>query len=316
MARRRLGKTELEVTALGLGCWQFSSGYGPMKGYWADVDQPTVDAIVAGALKGGIDWVDTAELYGKGKSEQALSKALLNAGKKPGEVTVATKWAPILRTPTSIQTTIGTRLEKLAPFGIDLYQVHFPASLGTVEDEMRQMAALVREKKIRAVGVSNFSARQMRRAHAELQRQGLTLATNQVRFNLADREQDRNGVVAAAKELGVTLIAFSPLGQGLLTGRFHEDPNLVKQLAGPRRMLPKFRRLESTRPLIDELKKVAQAHGATAAQVALAWTVQFHRETVVAIPGATKLSQLEDNVKALGLELSRAELDGLDAVSM
>ncbi len=180
---------------------------------------------------------------------------------------------------------------------------------------MRQMAQLVKDGKIRAVGVSNFNAERMRRAHAELQRHGLTLASNQVKYSLADRHIENRGVIAAAKELGITVIAYSPLEQGLLTGRFHDDPKLLEQVHGPRKLLPRFRRLERTRALVEELKAVAKAHGASPAQVALAWTTQFHGETVVAIPGATKLYQLKDNVAALGLTLSRDELERIDAKS-
>jgi aryl-alcohol dehydrogenase-like predicted oxidoreductase len=314
MALRRLGKTEVELTALGLGCWQFSSGFGPVKGYWSDVDQPTVNEIVSGALKGGINWFDTAEAYGGGKSELALSQALQAAGKKPGEVRVATKWLPVMRTAGDIPKSIGSRIEKLAPFAIDLYQVHQPISLSTVEEEMRQMAGLVREGKIRAVGVSNFNQQRMRRAHGELNKQGLVLASNQVKYSLVDRGIEDEGVIAAAKELGITVIAYSPLAQGVLTGRFHDDPAALTAVTRARRIYS-MRGLEKLRPLVDEVKAVAKAHGATAAQVALAWVTQFHGDTVVAIPGATKVKQLEDNVAALELTLTRAELDALDQKS-
>lgn len=314
MALRRLGKTDLEVTALGLGCWQFSSGFGPVKGYWSSVDQPVVNEIVAGALKGGINWFDTAEAYGAGKSEQALSKALLAAGKKPGEVLVATKWLPVMRTAGDIPKSIDARVQMLSPFPIDLYQVHQPISLSTVEEEMRQMSALVQAKKIRTVGVSNFNQQRMRRAHAELQKHGLVLASNQVRYSLVDRGIEDEGVIAAAKELGVTVIAFSPLGQGVLTGRFHDDPSSLQSVTRARRIYS-MRGLEKLRPLIDEVKAVAKAHGATPAQVSLAWVTQFHGDTVVAIPGATKTRQLEDNVAALNLKLTPAELDALDRKS-
>jgi len=314
MHLRRLGNTDLEVTALGLGCWQFSSGVGPVQGYWASVDQPTVNEIVAGALQGGINWFDTAEMYGMGKSEQALSRALFAAGRKPGEVLVATKWMPLLRGAGNLPKSIDVRLEKLSPFGIDLYQVHAPISLSTVEEEMRQMAGLVAAKKIRAIGVSNYDAQRMRRAHAELQKHGLSLASNQVRYNLIDRGVEDRGIIAAAKELGITIIAYSPLAQGVLTGRFHDDPKALASVTRARRFSA-MRDLERVRPLVNELKAIAQAHSATAAQVALAWVTQFHGETVVAIPGATKTKQLQDNVAALSLTLTRGELDALDRKS-
>lgn len=315
MKRVRLGKTEIEVTPVGLGCWQFSSSFGPLKGYWSSVEQATVNEIVAAALAGGIDWFDTAELYGQGRSEEALSKALQAAGRKPGDVRVATKWNPLFRTAASLGATIGERLRRLSPFPIDLYQVHQPMSFSSVEAEMQAMASLVEQKKIRAVGVSNFDESQMRRASAELKRRGVPLASNQLQYSLLERKIERNGVLQAAKELGVTIIAYSPLAQGLLTGRFHDDPSSVKQIQGPRKLRGPFRHLEQSRPLIDELKAIARAHGATPAQVALAWMTQFHGDTVVVIPGATRRQQIEDNVRALQLTLTPAELDANDVRS-
>jgi aryl-alcohol dehydrogenase-like predicted oxidoreductase len=219
-----------------------------------------------------------------------------------------------MKTAGDIPKSIDERLAMLVPFPIDLYQVHQPISFSSTEEEMRQMAGLVKAGKIRSVGVSNFNAARMRRAHEELQRHGLTLASNQVKYSLVDRGIEDGGVIAAAKELGVTVIAYSPLGQGVLTGRFHDDPGSVTQVTRARRIYS-LRGLEKLRPLVDELKSVAKAHGATCAQTALAWVTQFHGETVVAIPGATKTKQLEDNVAALSLTLTRVELEGLDRVS-
>ena len=311
--RRRLGRTDIELSPIGLGCWQFSSGFGRFKAYWSVVSQDTVNEIVARSLALGIDWFDTAEFYGGGLSEEALSRALVAAGQQPGQVKVATKWMPLMRTASSILTTIDERRRRLAPFPVDLFQVHQPLGFSSVEAEMRAMAKLVELKKIRAVGVSNFSARLMRRAHVELQKHGLVLASNQVEYSLLSRGIERRGVIAAAKELGVTVIAYSPLAQGVLSGRFHEDPEALKHLVGPRRWRGVFRKLERSRPLIDELRAVAKAHGATVAQVALAWVLQFHGDTVVAIPGATKTYQVEDNAAAMQLTLTRAELDAIDA---
>jgi aryl-alcohol dehydrogenase-like predicted oxidoreductase len=313
MKRVRLGKTDLDVTPVGLGCWQFSSGFGSGKGYWSPVAQETVNEIVAKALAGGINWFDTAEAYGGGRSEEALSRALQAAGVEPGEVRVATKWNPIFRTAASIGATIDERVRRLSPFPIDLHQVHQPMGFSSVEAEMRAMAALVEQKKIGAVGVSNFNEPRMRRAHAELQRLGLPLASNQVHYSLLHRKIERNGVLQAAKEIGITIIAYSPLAQGVLTGRFHDEPGSVKQIHGPRKFRGPFRRLERSRPLINQLQAIARAHGGTPAQVALAWLTQFHGDTVVVIPGATKARQIEDNVASLQLTLSRAELDAIDA---
>ena len=316
-SRRRLGRTDIEVSPVGLGCWQFSEGAGLFGRYWPAIPQREVNEIVAAALRGGTDWFDTAEAYGGGRSERALSRALQAAGRSPGEVVVATKWLPLLRRARSIPDTIDERIAALAPFPVDLHQVHHWAGLSSVEAEMREMAGLARAGKVRAVGVSNFSASQMRRAHAALASSGLALASNQVRYSLLDRRGERNGVLDAARELGVTLIAYSPLAQGLLSGKFHDDPALASRSAGPRRRLGAFRErgLARSRPLVELLRRVAAAHGATASQVALAWLVRFHGNAVVAIPGATRTGQAEENCRAMSLALSPAELSAIDEAS-
>ena len=315
--RRRLGRTSVEITPIGLGCWQFSSGFGLVGGFWEALPQEAVNEIVSTGLAGGIGWFDTAEAYGKGRSEQALARALAANGRKDGDVVVATKWWPILRTAASIGATIDDRLRCLGGFSIDLHQVHQPFSFSTVESEMEAMAALVAAKRIRAVGVSNFSASQMRRAHAALARHGIPLASNQVRYSLVARGIETNGTLAAAKELGVTIIAYSPLGQGILSGRFHDDPTLIRKRVGPRRYMSLFRAsgLARTRPLVDELRRVAVARGLTPSQVALNWLLDFHGDSVVAIPGASQPRHAEEAAGAMGFRLSDAEMGRLDELS-
>jgi aryl-alcohol dehydrogenase-like predicted oxidoreductase len=317
MEKRRLGKTDIEITPIGLGCWQFSQGTGMIGRFWGNVATESIVGVVDAAMKGGINWFDTAEAYGRGKSEQNLSAALSRLAVKPGSVVVATKWFPFFRTARSIAATIDTRIACLGSYPIDLYQIHQPASFSPVPAQMREMAKLLRAGKIRSIGVSNFSARQMEQAHAALANEGIVLASNQVRFSLLDRSIDRSGVMDAAKRLGVTIIAYSPLAQGMLTGRFHEDPSALRAVSTGRKLIGGVRasRLAATAPLIEELRLVARAHGVTPGQVALSWAVSFHGETVVAIPGSTKPAQAEQSAGALGIRLSQKELSRLDELS-
>ena len=230
---------------------------------------------------------------------------------------VATKWWPLFRFASSIGTTVDERLRCLDGFDIDLYQVHQPFSLSSTRTEMEEMAYLVTSRKIHSVGVSNFGAKAMRKAHAALAEHGLPLASNQVRYNLLNRHIESNGVLETAKELGITVIAYSPLAQGLLSGKFHDAPELLNKVAGPRRFFPAFSigNLEKIQPLILAIKDIAHAHAATASQVALAWLTQFHGDTVVAIPGATKVTHVAENVAAMKLSLDRGELDEIDRLS-
>ncbi len=157
----------------------------------------------------------------------------------------------------------------------------------------------------------------MEEAHAALAAEGLPLASNQVRFNLLDRRIEANGVLAAARRLGVTIIAWSPLAQGMLTGRFHDDPGLAARLSPGRRFMNGITpaRLAATAPLVETLRKVAAAHGVSVAQAALAWTVTFHDGAVVAIPGASKPGQAAESAAAMDVRLSARELADIDEAS-
>jgi aryl-alcohol dehydrogenase-like predicted oxidoreductase len=243
---RALGQTAVSVSPIGLGCWQFAGGASTA--FWALPPQEVINQIVKISLDGGINWFDTAEMYGSGASEKALAGALVAAGKSDGEVVIATKWKPFGRFASSIVKTFPDREKYLSPFHVDLHQVHMPNSLSSVEKQMEAMADLLDAGKIRAAGVSNFSADGMRRAHEALKRRGYALASNQVKYNPVDRRIEQNGVMKAAKELGVTIIAYSPLAQGLLTGIYHRDTAAIDRLPMIRRRMVNSL-LEKTRPL-------------------------------------------------------------------
>lgn len=311
---RSLGNTNIQVTPIGLGVMQFSGGAGPFGAAFPLMTQAEKTALVKTALDGGINWFDTAELYGFGQSERNLSRGLQDLGIQPGEVVIATKWWPLFRTSRSINHSIQKRLDALHPYPIDLYYVHQPFSFSSPEAEMDSMADLLAAGKIRSVGVSNFSAKRMRRAHAALAKRGITLAANQVHYSLAYRRIEADGTLQAARELGVTIVAYTPLEYGLLTGIYHQNPGLLAQKPIFRRS--SFQRsLEATRPLVAAMDEIASRYNATAGQVALNWLINFHGEIVVTIPGATKVSQVEQNAGAMKFTLSQDELARLDDLS-
>src|SRR5512133_1213561 len=265
---RSLGQTGIQVTPIGLGVMELSGGGGGLIGRAFPVIAPEEkNAIIQAALAGGINWFDTAEIYGNGVSEKALAAGLKAAGKRQGDVVIATKWFPIFRTARNISQTISDRLRFLDGFPIELYYVHSPHSFSSPEAEMNAMADLVEAGKIRSVGVSNFNPEQMRRAHAALARRGLPLAANQVRYSLVDRKIETDGTLSAARELGVTITAYTPLGSGLLTGKYHKNPELLKSKSRIWRGRMQ-RQLETSRPLVTALEEIGRSYQASAAQVA------------------------------------------------
>lgn len=312
--KRRLGRTDIEVTPIGLGVMQFSGGSGLFGSLFPVLSQEEKNAILQAALDGGINWFDTAELYGFGRSEQGLSTGLKAAGVRNGDVVVATKWFPLFRRARSIPRTIHDRLRYLDGYGIDLYMVHQPWSFSSIAAQMDAMADLVEADHIRSVGISNFNAGQMRRAQAALGKRGLPLAVNQMEYSLLNRGIERNGVLDTARELGVTIVAYRPLGYGLLTGKYHRDPELFKRVSSPQNRMLKLK-FERSRTLVAALEEIARGYDATPGQVALNWVIQFQGETVVAIPGATRAEHARQSAAAMEFRLSEKELARLDELS-
>jgi aryl-alcohol dehydrogenase-like predicted oxidoreductase len=314
VSKRTLGKTNIEVTPIGLGMMEFAGGGGLMGSAFPIIEQENKNATIKAGLDGGINWFDTAELYGSGVSEASLAKGLKAAGKKDADVVVATKWWPLFRTASNIPKTIGDRLRYLDGFSISNYMVHQPFSFSSPEAEMEEMAKLVEVGKIRSVGVSNFNAEKMRRAHRQLQKHGLPLAVNQVRYSLLDRRIEKNGILETAKELGVTIIAYTPLESGMLTGKYHKNPELLKSKSSFYRMRLQ-RSLEKSRGLVALLEEIAGKYNATAAQVALNWVINSQGDTVVTIPGVTKVSQAEESAGAMKFKLTGDEIAWLGSLS-
>jgi len=318
MQKRLLGKSGLSVSPIGLGCWQFSQGKGLAGKYWRAMGQNEINEIVAVSLKMGVNWFDTAEAYGKGASEQALAIALKENQIDPHDIYIATKWMPVLRFASSISGTFCEREKNISPYQICLHQVHNAGSLSSIQSQMKAMAELVKNSRLCYIGVSNFSAEKMRIANKALVADGLFLASNQMRFNLLDRSIEKNGVLDAAKELGITIIAYSPLAQGILSGKYHQELGLIKRQPGFRKYMKQFnpKELKRTKPLIDELCRISKNHAATPAQISLAWILQAHGNIIVAIPGASSVKQAHANATAIDIILSSREMQVLDEVSL
>ncbi len=313
---RSLGRTQLKVTPIGLGCWQFSKQKNMAGKFWPTLEDDLIDKVVSLSLEGGINWFDTAEVYGNGASEKALSKALQAAGKKPGEIIIATKWWPMFRFASNIPKTIDERSKFLSPYPIDLYQVHQPWGFSSEVSEMKAMAELLNRKLIKNIGVSNFSAQKMKKSWETLDNIGIPLATNQVSYNLLNRKIESNGVMEMAKKLGISIIAYSPLAQGLVTGKFHDNPELLKNI-GLRKYSSQFKPngLEKSRPVVMLIKELASKYNVTPSQIALNWLINYHGETVVAIPGATKENHVKENAGAMSFRLSDEDMIRLEKES-
>lgn len=311
----QLGKTNIEVTPIGLGAMEFAGGKGFFKFMLGPVEPETQDAVVKAALDSGMNLIDTAEIYGSGYSECAVTRALQSAGTSPGDVVISTKWFPMMKRAKSMRKSAEKSSQRLEPYPIDLYLVHMPLSVSSIETQMDEMADLVESGKIRAVGVSNFSNDRMIKAHEALAERGIPLAANQVNFSLLKRGIEFNGTLETAKELGITIMAYTPLGQGVLTGKLHSNPELLE-------VMPRMRRnrlrggLKKTQSLVETLETIASEHDATVAQVTLSWTTNYHGDTVIAIPGASKTYQAEQNAGAMRISLSSEQMETISTLSL
>jgi len=199
-------------------------------------------------------------------------------------------------------------LARLGRDSIDLYQHHFPSSRVSIPKLMELLADAVEAGKVKAVGVSNYSAEQMRAAHAALARRGVPLASNQVEYSLLHRQPETNGVLEACSELGITLIAYSPLAMGALTGKY----SAKKKAGGLRRILPNFNKkaMEAVEPVLELLRQIGERYSKTPSQVALRWLIE--NPIVLPIPGAKNGRQASDNSGALMFSLTSDEIESLN----
>jgi len=307
--RVRLGRSPLEVVPLGVGCWAWGD-----QEYWRyGVDHGPREVVAAfdACLEAGLELFDTAEAYGWGKSEQILGALARKSGR---QLALATKYAPLAGRggAAAMRKGIAGSLRRLGVARIDLYQLHWPdRDEAPIEATMEILAEAVQDGQVTAVGVSNFSAFEMREAHAALARHGVPLACNQVHYSLLHRAVEVDGVLDTCRELEVGLLAYSPLEQGLLGGKYGP----ASRPPGPRGEAEWFApsNVAAAQAVVAALREIAAAHDTSAAAVALAWLMA--KPGVIPLPGAKNGEQAAANAAALRLDLAAAEIARLDTVS-
>jgi len=260
------------------------------------------------SIEAGVNLFDTAAMYSLGAAERRLGE--LAQGR---DILIASKYPSgfsfqVEDFPKELQ---GT-LERLGTETIDLYQHHYPNKRQPIRRLMNLVADAVEAGKIKAVGVSNYSAGQMREAHAALAERGIPLASNQVEYSLLHRQPEVNGVLEACRELGITLIAYSPLAGGMLTGKYTAQD---RPRGFFRRILPQYNRraLEAIQPVITLLREIGECYSKSPGQVAIRWLIE--NPIVLPIPGAKNGKQALENASALSFSLSADEIEALDRVT-
>lgn len=277
--------------------------YGPSHG-----PSEEVQALTA-SLAGGVNLIDTAAMYSNGASERRVGEV-----SRGQDVLIATKFPPGMFSRTEdFPATLAASLARLGRDHIDLYQHHFPSNRVSIPRLMAFMADAVEAGKVRAVGVSNYSAEQMRLAHAALADRGIPLASNQVQYSLLHRQPEVNGVLDTCRELGVTLIAYQPLASGALTGRY---TNGTRPSGFFRRFMGHFRGKGSAAvaPVVLLLREIGARYAKSPAQVALRWLIEDPH--VLPIPGAKNGKQAAENAGALTFSLTPAEIEALNLATM
>ena len=309
-----LGRSQLKVPRMGIGAMTWGdphglarlhpaqTAYGGAHGF--DEEKRALESSIAA----GVDLFDTAAMYSGGAAERRLGELargqnVLIASKFPGGFSFKTEDLP---------KELEASLARLERSSIDLYQHHFPNKKVSIPKLMDLLADAVEAGKVKAVGVSNYSVEQMREAHAALAKRGIPLASNQVEYSLVHRQPETNGVLDACRELGITLIAYSPLGMGALTGKY----SATKKATGLRRVMPNFKKkaMNAVEPVLELLRQIGERYSKTQSQVALRWLIE--NPIVLPIPGAKNGKQAMDNAGALTFSLTPEEVESLNVESL
>ena len=306
MHKRVLGKTGLEVSAIGFGCMGLDFGYANK------VTRQEGVTLIRQAVERGVTFFDTAEVYGPFTNEEMVGEALRQVR---DQVVIATKFgfnifdgkqSGLNSRPEHIRAVCDASLKRLGIEVIDLFYQHRVDPSVPIEDVAGAVKGLIAEGKVRHFGLSEPGAGTVRRAHAV---QPVTTLQNE--YSLWTRGPETNGILAACEELGIGLVPYSPLGKGFLTGTMGKDTKLGE--GDFRNILPRFtpEAMERNLALVDLLKRIADQKGATPAQIALAWLLA-QKPWIVPIPGTTKLHRLEENLASVNVELTPTDLSEIE----
>jgi aryl-alcohol dehydrogenase-like predicted oxidoreductase len=311
MKTRKLGNTGLDISAIGLGCMSMSPVYGP-------TDDPSSIATIHRALELGINFLDTADIYGLGGNEELVGRAIRD---KRDQVVLATKFGNVIKgnwadgkgyeidgSPAYVKRAVEASLRRLQVDTIDLYYQHRVDPRTPIEETVGAMAELVNEGKVRYLGLSEAAPETIRRAHAVH-----PIAALQTEYSLWTRDPEHE-LLGLTEELGITFVAYSPLGRGMLTGALKSVNDLAPD--DWRRTNPRFQgeNFQKNLELVEELETLAQEKETTPAQLALAWLLT-RGENVVPIPGSRRIERLVENAAATHIRLSENDLHRLELIA-
>jgi len=309
MKKRKLGNSNLEVSALGLGCMGLNFGYG------SALDKQEAIDLIRAAVEMGVNFFDTAEVYGPFTNEEIVGEALAPFRK---DVVIATKFGfeyqggksvGVNSRPENIRKAVEGSLKRLQVDTIDILYQHRVDPNVPIEEVAATVKELIKEGTVKHFGLSEAGAQTIRRAHA-VQR----VSVLQSEYSLWTRQHENDEVIPTIEELGIGLVAYSPLGKGFLAGKIDEQTKFAE--GDIRNILPRFTEdaRKSNQDLIDLLNKFAERRKATSAQIALAW-VMAQKPWIVPIPGTTKQHRLKENIGAVSIELTRDELQEIEEAS-
>ncbi len=312
MEATKLSLNNISLPTLGIGTWAW--GDSLFWGYGSDYGEKEVQNAFDAAIAGGASFFDTAEVYGLGESERLLGRFLKQTTQP---VQIATKYFPLPWRfgKQAVADALTASLKRLDVEQIALYQVHMPFDFFMGQPTlMEALAEEIKRGRILTVGVSNYSASQMQQAHDLLAQYGVPLAVNQVRYSLLTRQIEQNGILELARKLGVTILAYSPLAQGLLTGKY--TPDSTERVTGARKLDPKFsaQGLSKIEPLITQLRQLGEKYQKTTVQIALNWLIA--QGNVIPIPGAKNARQAKENAGAIGWQLSAEDVEQLSLFNL